>query len=55
MTELLAPAGNFDALEAAISNGANAIYLGLNKYGARAYANNFSIEELKSGRICTSS
>ena len=47
MTELLAPAGNFDALEAAISNGANAIYLGLNKYGARAYANNFSIEELK--------
>jgi putative protease len=47
MTELLAPAGNFDALEAAISNGADAIYLGLNKYGARAYANNFSIEELK--------
>ena len=46
MTELLAPAGNFEALEAAISNGANAIYLGLNKYGARAYANNFSIEDL---------
>lgn len=47
MNELLAPAGNMTALIAAISNGADAIYLGLNKFGARAYANNFSIEELK--------
>ena len=47
MTELLAPAGNFEALEAAISNGANAIYLGMPKFGARAYASNFTIEELK--------
>lgn len=47
MTELLAPAGNMDALKAAISNGADAIYLGMNKFGARAYANNFDIEELK--------
>lgn len=47
MTELLAPAGSFEALEAAISNGANAIYLGMPKFGARAYASNFTIEELK--------
>ena len=47
MTELLAPAGNMEALIAAISNGADAIYLGMNKFGARAYANNFNLEELK--------
>ena len=47
MTELLAPAGNFEALVAAISNGADAIYLGMNKFGARAYANNFDFDELK--------
>lgn len=47
MTELLAPAGNMTALKAAISNGCNAIYLGMNRFGARAYANNFNYEELK--------
>ncbi len=47
MTELLAPAGSFEALVAAISNGADAIYLGMNKFGARAYANNFDYEELQ--------
>lgn len=47
MTELLAPAGSFEALVAAISNGADAIYLGMNKFGARAYANNFNYDELK--------
>lgn len=47
MTELLAPAGSFEALVAAISNGADAIYLGMNRFGARAYANNFSLDELK--------
>ena len=47
MTELLAPAGNMEALIAAISNGADAIYLGMNKFGARAYANNFDLEQLK--------
>ena len=36
-----------EALIAAISNGADAIYLGMNKFGARAYANNFNLEELK--------
>ena len=47
ITELLAPAGNMTSLIAAISNGCNAIYLGMNKFGARAYANNFNIDELK--------
>lgn len=47
MSELLAPAGNMEALIAAVSNGCDAIYLGMNKFGARAYANNFDFEELK--------
>lgn len=47
MTELLAPAGNMEALKAAISNGCDAIYLGMNKFGARAYSDNFDIESLK--------
>ncbi|MDD3122874.1 MAG: U32 family peptidase [Candidatus Izemoplasmatales bacterium] len=44
--ELLAPAGNIDALIGAINAGANAIYVGGKKFGARAFANNLSIEEL---------
>ena len=47
MNELLAPAGNIDAFYAAISNGADAIYVGLNSFSARAYANNFDLDELK--------
>lgn len=47
MTELLAPAGNMEALKAAISNGCDAIYLGMNKFGARAYSDNFDMEALK--------
>ena len=47
MRELLAPAGNFEALVAAISNGADAIYLGMDKFGARAYASNFNEETFK--------
>jgi len=47
MTELLAPAGNMEALKAAISNGCNAIYLGMQKFGARAYSSNFDLESLK--------
>ncbi len=46
MSELLAPAGNFEALIAAISNGADAIYLGMNQFGARAYSTNFDEEAL---------
>lgn len=47
MTELLAPAGNMEALKAAISNGCDAIYLGMQKFGARAYSCNFDVESLK--------
>jgi len=45
-TELLAPAGNIDAFIGAIHAGADAVYLGGPKYGARAYAENFTEEEL---------
>lgn len=44
--ELLAPAGCMDAFLGAIHAGADAVYLAGNKYGARAYADNFSEEEL---------
>ncbi len=45
--ELLSPAGTITSFYAAISSGANAIYLGIKKFNARAYASNFSLEELK--------
>ena len=44
--ELLAPAGNYKALIGAINAGADAVYLGGDKFGARAYADNFSAEEI---------
>ena len=47
MLELLAPAGSFEALQAAVQNGANAVYLGVQSFNARASAANFSFEELK--------
>ncbi len=47
MSELLAPAGNYEAFMAAISNGCDAIYLGLDMYSARAYADNFNIDNIK--------
>lgn len=47
MTELLAPAGSMEALKAAISNGCDAIYLGMQKFGARAYSTNFDLELLR--------
>lgn len=47
MTELLAPAGNMEALKAAVSNGCDAVYLGMQKFGARAYSENFDYELLK--------
>ena len=46
MLELLSPAGSFDALRAAVQNGADAVYLAGKQFGARAYAGNFSEEEL---------
>ena len=45
--ELLAPAGNYESLRAAIVNGANAVYLGLDKYSARAKAFNFGENEFR--------
>lgn len=46
MIELLAPAGNFESLKAAVAAGANAVYLSGENFGARAYAENFSRENL---------
>ncbi len=46
--ELLAPAGSMETFKAVIHAGADAVYLGGNAFGARAYANNFSEEELLS-------
>jgi putative protease len=45
-TELLAPAGGLDAAFAAFHFGADAVYLGLKKFSARAEAENFTLEEL---------
>lgn len=46
LPELLSPAGNFEALIAAIEAGADAVYLGGKSFGARAFAENFDINEL---------
>lgn len=46
MVELLAPAGSFDALRAAVEAGADAVYLAGEKFGARAYAENFAGEQM---------
>lgn len=45
-TELLAPAGNYESFLGAIHAGADAVYLAGERFGARAYADNFSTEEL---------
>ena len=44
--ELLAPAGSYEAFEAALGAGADAVYVGGPDFGARAYAKNFTQEEL---------
>ncbi len=44
--ELLVPAGNMECLKQAIFSGADAVYLGCKKYGARKFANNFTNEEI---------
>ncbi len=46
MPELLAPAGSFAHLKAAVNAGADAVYMGGRQYSARAYAENFSKEEI---------
>ncbi len=47
MTELLAPAGSKEALVAAVQNGADAVYLGVDEFNARRGARNFTLDELR--------
>lgn len=47
LPELLSPAGSYDALLAAVSAGADAVYIGGKSFGARAYAKNFDTSEIK--------
>ncbi|NLP13852.1 MAG: U32 family peptidase [Clostridium sp.] len=47
--ELLAPAGSLEKLKMAIVYGADAVYLGGEAFGLRAYADNFTIDDLKDG------
>ncbi|WP_054942202.1 DUF3656 domain-containing U32 family peptidase [Paenibacillus ihuae] len=44
--ELLAPAGDWDCMRAAVANGADAVFFGVEKFNARARANNFRMDEL---------
>src|SRR5260221_3004224 len=44
--ELLPPAGDWDALRAAVANGADAVYFGLSQFNARHRATNFGRDEL---------
>ncbi len=44
--ELLAPAGDWDSLRAAVANGADAVYFGLDQFNARHRATNFRLDEL---------
>ncbi|SCN21456.1 putative protease YhbU precursor [Clostridium sp. N3C] len=44
--ELLAPTGDMECLYAAVNNGADAVYLGGSKFSARAYAKNFTLEDI---------
>lgn len=45
--EILAPAGNEEALKAAVAAGCDAVYFALPQFGARAYAENFTLEKTK--------
>ncbi len=47
--ELLAPAGDMESLIAAVENGADAVYLGIKDFSARAYAGNFTVDEFREG------
>lgn len=44
--ELLSPCGNFECLKAAIHNGCDAVYLSGKNFGARKYADNFTLDEI---------
>lgn len=45
--ELLSPAGNFECLKAAVQNGADSVYFGVDKFNARFYATNIGLDTLK--------
>ena len=45
--ELLSPVGNFECLKAAVQNGADSVYFGAGSFNARAFANNFDLNNLK--------
>lgn len=47
--EILAPAGNLEKLKTAVDFGADAVYLGGNKLNLRAFADNFSNDQLREG------
>ena len=47
ISEILAPCGNWDMVKASVSAGADAIYLGTKEFSARAYAENFTVEDVK--------
>ena len=47
LPELLAPAGDFECLVAAVKGGADAIYIGGKSFSARAYAKNFDFDEVR--------
>ena len=47
MTELLAPAGSYEIAYKALTNGADAVYLATERFGARAYAKNLTLDELQ--------
>ena len=47
--ELLAPAGNLEKLKIALAYGADAVYMGGRQFGLRAFADNFSEEEMREG------
>ena len=51
LPELLAPAGSFEALVAAVKAGADAVYVGGKSFGARAFAKNFDTEELERAAV----
>ena len=47
MVELLSPVGDFECLKAAVQNGANSVYFGSDSFSARAFASNFSLDDLE--------
>ena len=52
-TEILAPAGSMETLQAALRSGADAVYIGGKRYSARSSAANFSMEEIaEAARLC---